>query len=68
LNGRTVGGRRTRSAKANVGDEQPSSHRRKKEQAEGAPREEQDEHEYRVEHSTLSRDDAAGVSSVSRPA
>jgi hypothetical protein len=68
LNRRAGGGRRARSAKATVGDEQPSSHRRKNEQAEGAPREEQDEHEYCIEHSTLSRDDAAGVSSVFRPA
>jgi len=64
----TGGGRRTRSGKANVGDEQPSSHHRKNEQAEGTPREEQDEHACRVEHSTLSRDDAAEVSSGSRPA
>jgi len=68
LNRRTGGGRRMRSAKANVGDEQPSSHRRKNEQTEGAPRKEEDEHEYRVEHSTLPRDEAVGVSSVSRPA
>jgi hypothetical protein len=56
------------SVKPNVGDEQPSSQRWKSEQAEGTPREEQDEHACRVEHSTLSWDDAAGVSSASRPA